>query len=334
MTELPLVVGVDGSEPSLTAVDWAVDEAARRGLPLRLGVPPSVWERYEGGVPSGDQEPPSEQVLAERIVASAAARARQRSAEVRTATDILPQEPVAALLREGDEAFAVVTGTRGRGVIKGAAARLGRADRGRPRPLPGHRRPRGPGRPRGHPRTRPARRGGTGHRRRGRALRLPGRPRRAAASWTRYGPGGARRWRAPAVPCSPGTPRTGTSGRPTSCWRPCCGTWPPAIRGCGSSARRPRVRPGRCSWTVRPPPTSSSWAPGVGAGGAGHRLGRVAHALLHHAPVPGGGQAAALTPVRHRSGRAESGGIGHGGDVGRHRNRPPGTPQTCPRPEE
>ncbi|MGW7794178.1 universal stress protein, partial [Streptomyces tricolor] len=118
MTELPLVVGVDGSEPSLTAVDWAVDEAARRGLPLRL-VYASVWERYEGGVPSGDQEPPSEQVLAERIVASAAARARQRSAEVRTATDILPQEPVAALLREGDEAFAVVTGTRGRGVIKG-----------------------------------------------------------------------------------------------------------------------------------------------------------------------------------------------------------------------
>ncbi|WP_448316081.1 universal stress protein, partial [Streptomyces sp. CO7] len=44
---LPLVVGVDGSEQSLGAVDWAADEAALRGLPLRL-VHASLWERYEG----------------------------------------------------------------------------------------------------------------------------------------------------------------------------------------------------------------------------------------------------------------------------------------------
>lgn len=34
--ELPLVVGIDGSDPSLTAVDWAADEAARLGVPLCL----------------------------------------------------------------------------------------------------------------------------------------------------------------------------------------------------------------------------------------------------------------------------------------------------------
>lgn len=45
--ELPLVVGVDGSEPSMRAVDWAADEAALRGVPLRL-VYASLWERYEG----------------------------------------------------------------------------------------------------------------------------------------------------------------------------------------------------------------------------------------------------------------------------------------------
>ncbi|MGW0761222.1 universal stress protein [Streptomyces sp. NPDC002814] len=31
---LPLVVGVDGPESSLHAVDWAVDEAVRHGLSL------------------------------------------------------------------------------------------------------------------------------------------------------------------------------------------------------------------------------------------------------------------------------------------------------------
>ncbi|MET8947155.1 universal stress protein [Streptomyces sp. NPDC004542] len=116
--ELPLVVGVDGSECSLTAVDWAVGEAARRGLPLRL-VYASLWERYEGGVPSGSLERPSEQVMAEHIVASAAERARRRNPDVKTTTDILPQEAADALVHEGDEAFALVTGTRGRGGIKG-----------------------------------------------------------------------------------------------------------------------------------------------------------------------------------------------------------------------
>nr|WP_322973998.1 universal stress protein [Actinacidiphila oryziradicis] len=34
--EFPLVVGVDGSDSSLEAVDWAVDEASRHRIPLRL----------------------------------------------------------------------------------------------------------------------------------------------------------------------------------------------------------------------------------------------------------------------------------------------------------
>ncbi|MFJ8942831.1 universal stress protein [Streptomyces sp. NPDC102395] len=34
--DLPLVVGADGSDSSLTAVDWAVDEAARHGLTLHI----------------------------------------------------------------------------------------------------------------------------------------------------------------------------------------------------------------------------------------------------------------------------------------------------------
>ncbi|MFJ9582506.1 universal stress protein [Streptomyces acidicola] len=116
--ELPLVVGVDGSDAALTAVDWAVDEAARHGLPLRL-VYASLWAHYEGAVTADDRERPSEQVMAENIVRSATERARRRNRGVTVSAEVVPEEAVDALLREGLQAFAVVTGSRGRGELKG-----------------------------------------------------------------------------------------------------------------------------------------------------------------------------------------------------------------------
>ncbi|MFF9404918.1 universal stress protein [Streptomyces anandii] len=116
--QLPLVVGVDGSDASLRAVDWAADEAARHGLPLRL-VYASLWERYEGAVPTGSVERPSEQVMAEHVVASAAERAQRRAPEVKVTTDILPEDAVSALLGEADTAAGLITGSRGRGELKG-----------------------------------------------------------------------------------------------------------------------------------------------------------------------------------------------------------------------
>lgn len=116
--ELPLVVGVDGSDASLAAVDWAVDEAARHGLPLRL-VYASLWERYEGAVPSTGVARPSEQMLADDIVATAAERARRRKPEVKVSAEAIPEEASNALLHEGHRASALVVGSRGRGEIKG-----------------------------------------------------------------------------------------------------------------------------------------------------------------------------------------------------------------------
>ncbi|WP_055524802.1 universal stress protein [Streptomyces graminilatus] len=117
-TDLPIVVGVDGSEPSLRAVDWAADEAALRGTPLRL-VYASLWERYEGAALAQDLGKPSDQVMAEDIVRTAAKRARLRQADLRITTDVLPEEPEYALVREGDLAAALVLGTRGRsGVVE------------------------------------------------------------------------------------------------------------------------------------------------------------------------------------------------------------------------
>ncbi|EPJ40552.1 putative Universal stress protein [Streptomyces afghaniensis 772] len=116
--DLPLVVGVDGSDGCLVALDWAVDEAARHGLSLRL-VYASLWERYEGITPSLSTGRPSEQVMADHIVASAAQRARRRNPDVKVSTDVLPAEAEDALLRESNNACALVTGSRGRGELKG-----------------------------------------------------------------------------------------------------------------------------------------------------------------------------------------------------------------------
>ncbi|MER5435243.1 universal stress protein [Streptomyces sp. NPDC002588] len=115
---LPLVTGVDGSDASLTAVDWAADEAARHGIPLRL-VHASRWERYERAVPSTTLSRPSARVLVENLVASAAQRAERRDPDVKVTTDIVPDDAVDVLLREGDDAFALVTGARGHGELKG-----------------------------------------------------------------------------------------------------------------------------------------------------------------------------------------------------------------------
>ncbi|MGW0080329.1 universal stress protein [Streptomyces sp. NPDC003393] len=116
--ETPLVVGVDGSGPSLTAVDWAVDEAARHGLPLRL-VYGSLWERYEGALPSAGRERSAEEVMAQNVVGTATERARRRDPDVKVSATILPDDPVSVLLEAGDSAFALVIGSRGRGELKG-----------------------------------------------------------------------------------------------------------------------------------------------------------------------------------------------------------------------
>ncbi|MED7827783.1 universal stress protein [Streptomyces chiangmaiensis] len=116
--ELPLVVGVDGSYSSLTAVDWATDEAARHGLPLRL-VYASLWERYEGVRPTSSMELPSEQVMAENVIATATERAQRRNPRLKVSGDVLPEDAVSALLREGSSAVALVTGCRGRSELKG-----------------------------------------------------------------------------------------------------------------------------------------------------------------------------------------------------------------------
>ncbi|MFF1511255.1 universal stress protein [Streptomyces sp. NPDC058326] len=114
----PVVVGVDGSGASLTALDWAVDEAIRHGRPLRI-VHASLWERYEGAVPAWTTDRPSGQVLAENIVGTATDRARRRAPDLAVTADVLAEDASSALLSEGQEAAVLVVGSRGRGELAG-----------------------------------------------------------------------------------------------------------------------------------------------------------------------------------------------------------------------
>ncbi|MEW2296180.1 universal stress protein [Streptomyces sp. NPDC006743] len=115
--DLPLVVGVDGSESSLRAVDWAADEAALRAVPLRV-VHACLWERYEGSALARELGRPEVRDLAEDIVRAGVRRARSRQAGLAISMAALPEEPAYALVREGKNASALVVGSRGRsGVV-------------------------------------------------------------------------------------------------------------------------------------------------------------------------------------------------------------------------
>ncbi|QKV91401.1 universal stress protein [Streptomyces sp. NA02950] len=112
--ELPVVVGVDGSDTASGALDWAAGMAALRGIPLRI-VHASLWERYEGCLPASAADRPAERLRGETVLATAAERAGRRTPELEVMTDLVTDDPVSALLRAGQSAEAVVVGWRGRG---------------------------------------------------------------------------------------------------------------------------------------------------------------------------------------------------------------------------
>ncbi|MCX5554700.1 universal stress protein [Streptomyces sp. NBC_00038] len=114
----PLVVGVDGSSASLQALDWSVDEAAARGVALRI-VYASPWEGYGGLHPSMGAGRPSLQVYADNVAASAVERAMRRAVAVKATADVLTEDAASALIRLSAEAYAVVVGSRGRGELTG-----------------------------------------------------------------------------------------------------------------------------------------------------------------------------------------------------------------------
>jgi nucleotide-binding universal stress UspA family protein len=110
----PVVVGVDGSDPSRVALRWAADEAVRRGRPLRIVYAVGPWACDIPFYP----EPMMTESLHEagRAILEESAeevRGRRPGLEVSTALGVEP--PAVALRRQAEEAYEVVVGHRGRG---------------------------------------------------------------------------------------------------------------------------------------------------------------------------------------------------------------------------
>ena len=114
MATRPVVVGVDGSEESLRAVEWAAMQAKRHGSPLRLVSAPAMPPRMRAEV-----DPVTVANALRGMAAQALAAALTRSEEVAPGlpvdTSLLSGPPAVALAAAGDGASTLVVGARGIG---------------------------------------------------------------------------------------------------------------------------------------------------------------------------------------------------------------------------
>jgi nucleotide-binding universal stress UspA family protein len=116
----PVVVGVDGSLGSASAVGFAIDEAARRGTTLTVV---HAWGVFDSGRQSDVlpmvYEPDSLQGQEQRVLSESLAGWAQQYPEVPIQPELVRGRPAAALIERSQTAQLMVTGARGRGGFTG-----------------------------------------------------------------------------------------------------------------------------------------------------------------------------------------------------------------------
>ncbi|MFI1471606.1 universal stress protein [Streptomyces wuyuanensis] len=112
----PIVVGVDGSDGSLAAVDWAADEAALRGAPLRL-VNATRWAEHQLQAVRVSHEDRASQ--AEGVLGAMEERVRSRRPELSMTADEVEDSPASVLLEAASRAEVLVVGSHGLGSAGG-----------------------------------------------------------------------------------------------------------------------------------------------------------------------------------------------------------------------
>lgn len=112
----PIVVGVDGSEPSLAACRWAAREAQATGHPLQVVygyVGPALAVPLMA--PPYDWLPEALQKEGEELVAEGVAAARAEAPDLVVETKVLPGVASQLLAELSEGAYLVVVGHRGHG---------------------------------------------------------------------------------------------------------------------------------------------------------------------------------------------------------------------------
>lgn len=115
MTTRPVVVGVDGSEESLCAVEWAAREAHRHGVPLRLVSAPAVPPRVLASDPAPRGVTKALGSMPRRALAEAITRAGEVAPDLLIDTDLLTGPPALMVTGSGSGALMLVVGARGAG---------------------------------------------------------------------------------------------------------------------------------------------------------------------------------------------------------------------------
>jgi nucleotide-binding universal stress UspA family protein len=127
MAAKPVVVGVDGSEGALRAVEWAALEAERRKAPLRIVSVPAMPPRMHPGK-EGPQTVGNELLeFSTQALDASVARAGEVAPGLVTETGLLSGPPAEAIADSGSDALLLVVGASGMGAF--AAMVLGSLSR-------------------------------------------------------------------------------------------------------------------------------------------------------------------------------------------------------------
>jgi len=112
-----VVVGVDGSEASAGALDWAAEQAVLEGRPLTVLHAGGTWN-----IPDLEIDPATVQAAmhaeGRAILQGACALVEERARVPELRSVLVTDDPRSALLDASDHAFLLVLGSRGRGPVK------------------------------------------------------------------------------------------------------------------------------------------------------------------------------------------------------------------------
>ncbi len=113
MSSKPIVVGTDGSEEALFAVEWAALEAERRRLPLRIVAVPVMPKRMREPNASPATVAHYLRENARQALDAADRRVKELVPEHATETELLSGAPAVALIKAAADASLLVVGAHG-----------------------------------------------------------------------------------------------------------------------------------------------------------------------------------------------------------------------------